>query len=392
MSPLPTSHRRRGHRPAVGVLQHHDARRGCRSGPARSARWRPRSATTGAILGAIDLVRVERGTKVRDITVACVDAAHGERVVDAVAAIAGRHGGQRLDRTFLMHQGGKIEVNGEVPVKTRDDLSMAYTPGVARVCMAIHDDPERAWSLTIKGNTVAVVSDGTAVLGLGDIGPEAAMPVMEGKALLFKEFAGVDAFPICLATKDVDEIVAHREGGGADLRRHQPRGHRGPALLRDRAAPAGGARHPRLPRRPARHGDRRRWPRCSTRCGSSASAPEDVRVVVTGAGAAGMACANILLPQGVAARSSCATSRARCTRPPGHRRRARAVRRAHEPAGRRGHGRRAARGADVFIGLSGPGAVSPDEVRTMAPGAIVFAMANPTPEVQPEEVGRRRAR
>ena len=142
-------------------------------------------------------------------------------------------------------------------MKTRDDLSMAYTPGVARICMAIHDDPAKAWALTIKRNTVAVVTDGTAVLGLGDIGPEAAMPVMEGKAMLFKEFGGVDAWPICLATKDVDEIVAIVQGHRARLRRHQPRGHLRAALLRDRAAAARRARHPGLPRRPARH--RRSW-------------------------------------------------------------------------------------------------------------------------------------
>ena len=162
---------------------------------------------TGAILGAIDLVKVEKGMKVREITVSCVDAAHGERVVDAVREIDGVTVESVLDRTFQMHQGGKIHVGGNSPVKTRDDLSMAYTPGVARICSAIHEDVERAWSLTVKGNMVAVVSDGTAVLGLGDIGPEAAMPVMEGKAMLFKEFAGVDAFPLCLDTTDVDEIV-----------------------------------------------------------------------------------------------------------------------------------------------------------------------------------------
>ena len=161
---------------------------------------------TGAILGAIDLVRVEGGEVVRDVTVACVDAAHGEAVAAAVGSLNGVKVERVSDRTFLMHLGGKIEVNPTIPVKTRDDLSMAYTPGVARVSMAIHDDIERAWSLTIKGNTVAVISDGTAVLGLGDIGPEAAMPVMEGKALLFKEFAGVDAFPLCLATKDTDAL------------------------------------------------------------------------------------------------------------------------------------------------------------------------------------------
>ncbi len=163
---------------------------------------------TGTILGAIDLVRVEHGTKLRDITVACIDSAHGERVVEAVRSVPDVTVENVSDRTFLTHLGGKIEVNGSVPVKTRDDLSMAYTPGVARVCTAIAADPELAWSLTVKGNMVAVVSDGTAVLGLGDIGPAAPMPVMEGKALLFKEFADVDAFPLCIDTTDIDEIVA----------------------------------------------------------------------------------------------------------------------------------------------------------------------------------------
>src|SRR5438128_1097705 len=159
-------------------------------------------------LAAIDRVRVEVHTKIRDVTVDASDTAHLERIVEAVRAIPGVEVEHVSDRTFLLHLGGKIEMNSKLPVKTRDDLSMAYTPGVARICMAIADDPAAAWNLTIKQNTVAVVSDGTAVLGLGDIGPEAAMPVMEGKALLFKEFAGIDAWPLCLATKDVDEIVA----------------------------------------------------------------------------------------------------------------------------------------------------------------------------------------
>jgi malate dehydrogenase (oxaloacetate-decarboxylating) len=165
-------------------------------------------ADADAMLGAIDLVRVETIEVVRDVTVACIDAEHAEEVVSAVRALEGVRVDSVSDRTFLMHKGGKIEVNPKLPIRTRDDLSMAYTPGVGRVSMAIHEDPAKAWALTIKGNTVAIVSDGTAVLGLGDIGPEAAMPVMEGKAMLFKEFAGVDAFPLCLDTKDVDQIVA----------------------------------------------------------------------------------------------------------------------------------------------------------------------------------------
>ncbi|HEY2936533.1 MAG TPA: ACT domain-containing protein, partial [Gaiellaceae bacterium] len=161
----------------------------------------------GGLLDAIDLVRVEGGTKVRDVTVLAEDAAHLERIVAAVQALEGVQVDRVSDRVFLVHLGGKLEVQSRIPLKTRDDLSMAYTPGVARVCTAIHEDPTVVWNLTIKQNTVAVVSDGTAVLGLGDIGPEAALPVMEGKAILFKEFGGVDAWPICLATKDTDEIV-----------------------------------------------------------------------------------------------------------------------------------------------------------------------------------------
>src|ERR687886_2342607 len=176
----------------------------------------------GAILGAIDLVRVERGCVVRDVTVSCGDGAHAERVVAAVRAIEGVTVASVSDRTFLMHKGGKIHIVPKGPIKTRDDLSMAYTPGVARVSQAIADDPDAAWALTIKGSSVAVVTDGTAVLGLGAVGPTAAMPVMEGKAMLFKELAGVDAFPLCLDTTDVDEIVAIVKGvaptfGGINL-------------------------------------------------------------------------------------------------------------------------------------------------------------------------------
>src|SRR3982751_5133401 len=176
--------------------------------PGTFARFAASIGEAGASLGAIDIVRVERGTKIRDVAVLAADAAHLDDVVASVRDIGGVEILQVSDRTFLMHLGGKIEVTPRVPVKTRDDLSMAYTPGVARVSRAIADDPEKVWTLTTKQNMVAVVTDGSAVLGLGDVGPEAALPVMEGKAMLFKEFGGVDAFPICLATTDVDEIVA----------------------------------------------------------------------------------------------------------------------------------------------------------------------------------------
>ena len=254
----------------------------------------------GAILGAIDLVRVEGDAVVRDVTVACADSEHAEAVVARGRARSRASTVDSVsDRTFLMHRGGKIEVAPKLPLKTRDDLSMAYTPGVARVCMAIHDDPASAWALTIKGNTVAVVTDGTAVLGLGDIGPAAAMPVMEGKAMLFKEFAGVDAFPLCLDTTDADEIVAFVQGRRADVRRHQPRGHRGAALLRDRAPAARRARHPGLPRRPARHRDRRARGAAQRAARRRQARRRTSRVVVVGAGAAGVACAEIMLAQGV---------------------------------------------------------------------------------------------
>ena len=162
----------------------------------------------GGDVGAIDIVRADAQHTVRDVTVDTRDEQHAERVVAALRTVPGIEVQSWSDRTFLLHLGGKIEVVSKTPVRTRDQLSMVYTPGVARVCLAIAADPAAAWNLTIKRNTVAVVSDGSAVLGLGNIGPYAAMPVMEGKAQLFKEFGGVDAFPICLATQDTEAVIA----------------------------------------------------------------------------------------------------------------------------------------------------------------------------------------
>ena len=161
----------------------------------------------GGDLGAIDIVSVGQGVMTRDVTVNCRDIDHAQNIVQALDAIDGIKLIHHSDRTFLMHLGGKIEVVSKAPIKTRDDLSMAYTPGVARVCMAIYDEPQDVYNLTIKKNTVAVVTDGTAVLGLGDIGPAGAMPVMEGKCALFKEFANVDAFPLAIDSKDPRVIV-----------------------------------------------------------------------------------------------------------------------------------------------------------------------------------------
>ncbi|HWK29339.1 MAG TPA: NAD-dependent malic enzyme [Solirubrobacter sp.] len=338
----------------------------------------------GAILGAIDLVRVSRHVVTRDVTVACVDAAHAERVVTAIRALDGVTVASVSDRTFLMHKGGKIEILGKVPIKTRDDLSMAYTPGVARVSSAIHDDPDSAWALTIKGNTVAVVSDGTAVLGLGNIGPEAAMPVMEGKAMLFKELAGVDAFPLCLGTTDVDEIVRIVEGVAPTF---------GGINLEDIAAPRCFEVERRLKASldiPVFHDDQHGTAVIVLAALLNAlkvvgKDPDSVRVVVVGAGAAGMACAKIILEHGVREMVVCdiggIVHTGRTLTPE-----LAALAERTNPRGLTGSANDALRGADVVIGVSAPGAFTADAVRTMADHAIVFAMANPTPEVQPEEV------
>ena len=254
-------------------------------------------ADAGAILGAIDLVRVESDEVVRDVTVACADTPHADAVVQAVRSVEGIRVDSVSDRTFLLHKGGKIEVTPKLAIRTRDDLSMAYTPGVGRVSMAIHDDPSKAWALTIKGNTVAIVSDGTAVLGLGDIGPAAAMPVMEGKAMLFKEFAGVDAFPLCLDTKDADEIVAIVKAIAPGF---------GGINLEDIAAPRCFEIERRLRAEldiPVFHDDQHGTAIVVLAALLNAlkvvgKSPADVTVVVVGAGAAGVACADILLAQG----------------------------------------------------------------------------------------------
>jgi malate dehydrogenase (oxaloacetate-decarboxylating) len=340
---------------------------------------------TGGMLGAIDLVRVESGVVVRDVTVSCVDDGHGRSVVDAVGAVEGVRVESWSDRTFLMHLRGKIAMHATVPVRTRDDLSMAYTPGVARVCSAIHADPERAWSLTIKGNTVAVVTDGSAVLGLGDIGPAAAMPVMEGKALLFKEFADVDAFPLCLATKDVDEIVTLVKAVAPGF---------GGINLEDIGAPRCFEIERRLREEldvPVFHDDQHGTAIVVLAALLNAlrvvgKAPEDVKVVVVGAGAAGAACTEIILAQGIRHVVVCDIGGVihpdRTDLDP--QRASLAVR--TNPDGVRGMADDVLAGADVLIGVSGPGAVTAEAVRTMAPDAVVFAMANPVPEVRPEEV------
>src|ERR687887_683798 len=328
----------------------------------------------GGVIGAVDIVDLKDDKLVRDIT---VDAAGPEQwgaitaaldELDDVSVI------DTTDRTFLMHLGGKIEQHNKHALKTRDDLSMAYTPGVARVCTAIAEDPDKAFQYTIKRNTVAVVSDGTAVLGLGDIGPRAAMPVMEGKAMLFKEFAGVDAFPICLDTKDTDEIVAvvHSLAPGF-----------GGINLEDIAAPRCFEIEGRLRREldiPVFHDDQHGTAivvlaALLNACKLTGRDLMDLRVLVTGLGAAGVAVSKLLMEAGVRHILGCDRDGALH---PG-RKGLTAIKKWYakntNPRGFTGTAEEALAGADVFLGLSGPGAVSVEAVRSMAEDAIVFAMA-----------------
>ncbi|HET9491206.1 MAG TPA: NAD-dependent malic enzyme [Methylomirabilota bacterium] len=342
----------------------------------------------GGDIGAVDLVESQRDRVVRDITIKARDSHHGQQVVSRLKHVAGVRIVNISDRTFLMHLGGKIEIRNKVPVRTRDDLSMAYTPGVARVCLAIQDDRERAFALTIKQNSVAVVTDGTAVLGLGDIGPEAAMPVMEGKAMLFKEFADVDAFPICLATKDVDRIVETVKLISPGF---------GGINLEDISAPRCFEVEDRLRKDldiPVFHDDQHGTAVVVLAALLNAlkivrKELQKIRVVVAGVGAAGTATIKILLSSGVRdiigvdEHGIISPSRAA-----GMDFMKRWVASVTNPRQVRGTLADAVHRADVFIGLSVPGILSVRDIKRMARRPVVFAMANPVPEVQPEEAER----
>ena len=339
----------------------------------------------GGDIRAVDLVELVKDIIVRDFTINARDEQHGQAIVAAIRQVDGIRIVSVSDRTFLIHLGGKIEIRNKVPLKTRDDLSMAYTPGVARVCLAIREDPERAFALTIKQNTVAIVTDGTAVLGLGDIGPRAALPVMEGKSLLFKEFADIDAFPVCLATKDVDEIVRTVKHiapvyGGINLE--------------DISAPRCFAIEERLQQEldiPVFHDDQH-----GTAVVVLAALLNslrivrkelgDISVVVCGVGAAGTATIRILRSVGV--RRILGVDEYGILAPgrpePMDAVKSRVAEETN-PEDRRGSLRNAVQGADVFIGLSVPGVLRAEDVKAMAKEPIVFAMANPVPEIMPEE-------
>ena len=338
----------------------------------------------GGDVGAVDIVKVGKGVIVRDFTVNARDERHEKDIVDAVRGIEGIRVIHVTDRTFLQHQGGKIEIHNKVPVKNRNDLSRVYTPGVARVCEAIHKDKEKAYRFTIKRNSVAIVTDGSAVLGLGDIGPEAALPVMEGKAMLFKEFANIDAFPICLSTRDSEEIVR-------TVRNISPGF--GGINMEDISAPRCFEIEERLKRDlgiPVFHDDQHGTAVVVLAALTNAlkvvgKRLEALKVVISGAGAAGTACCRILIEVGVRDIIVC-DSAGTLYRDRGRNMNPSKIWIAENTNIEmiKGGISSALPGADVFIGVSAPDILSVDDMRRMAADPVVFALANPQPEIDPE--------
>jgi len=339
----------------------------------------------GGDLGAVDIVSSDSNLMTRDITMKARDEDHGEEIVKAIRKVKNVRVVHVSDRVFLLHLGGKISIQNKVPITTRDTLSMAYTPGVARVCKAIAKDESMACQLTIKKNSVAVVSDGTAILGLGDLGPAAAMPVMEGKAMLFKEFADIDAYPICLRTRDVDQIV--------DTVSFLSTGFGG-INLEDISAPRCFAVEEKLQQRldiPVFHDDQHGTAIVVLAALLNAlrlthRKLKDLKIVISGAGAAGMAVTKMLLSAKAADIVVCDSKGII------HRGRLPELNESKiwlakhtNHGGIHGSVEDALKKADLFIGVSAPGIISLKALRRMAPQPIVFALANPTPEIIPEE-------
>lgn len=342
---------------------------------------------TGAQVRGLDVADSNRGRMVLDLTCDLRDSEHRREVRNLLKGLVGVTLSSTADQTFLAHVGGKIEINSKVPLRNRDDLSRAYTPGVARVCTAIHDVPQKAHLLTIKANTVAVVSDGTAVLGLGDIGPEAALPVMEGKAALFKEFGGVDAWPVVLDTKDTEEIISIVKAIAPAY---------GGINLEDISAPRCFEIEERLRAEldiPVFHDDQHGTAIVVLSALINAlkivnKRIEDVRIVVSGVGAAGNAIIRLLLAQG--AKDIVGYGRAGALAADdteGMHPSRKALAEATNPRLVHGNLREGLKDADVFIGVSHGDILDPADIATMADGAIVFALANPTPEVDPIGAG-----
>jgi malate dehydrogenase (oxaloacetate-decarboxylating) len=343
----------------------------------------------GGQIGAVDIVEQLEHKTIRELIVDAADIEHGNAIVAAVNEVPGATVLEIADRTFELHRGGKIYTGLKAQIRNRDDLSMAYTPGVARVSLEIERDRDRAWELTIKKNSVAVVSDGTAVLGLGDIGPEAAMPVMEGKAVLFKEFADVDAFPICLDTKDTEEIISTVKAIAPGF---------GGINLEDISSPRCFEIERRLVEEldvPVFHDDQHGTAivvlaALLNACRLTGRRIEDLRVAMAGAGAAGVAVARLLMDSGITAIVACdrfgAIHRGRADYEEGTMNEPKTWLAEHTNAeGMQGSIRDALDDRDLFIGLSGPGLIAAPDLQRMAPEPFVFAMANPNPEVRPEE-------
>jgi malate dehydrogenase (oxaloacetate-decarboxylating) len=342
-----------------------------------------------ADLGAVDIVSSDSKNMTRDITVRARDQEHIQEIVDAVRRIKKVKVVQVSDRVFLLHLGGKIGIQNKVAITTRDTLSMAYTPGVARVSMAIAEDHAKAWQLTIKGNSVAVVSDGTAVLGLGDIGPEGAMPVMEGKAMLFKEFGNIDAWPLCLNTKDTDEIVRIVSAVAVGF---------GGINLEDISAPRCFEIERRLKECldiPVFHDDQHGTAVVVLAALINAlrltgQKLAELKIVIAGAGAAGTAIAKILLNAGGSDILVCDRHGIiHEDRAGGLEHNKLWLAQHTNPNKVRGSLENALKHANVLIGVSGPGLLDGKTLRKMAKHPFVFALANPTPEIMPEEASRK---
>ena len=337
----------------------------------------------GGDIGAIDIHEAGRDHAVREIRIYCRGADHARAIVERVDELEGVEVLRAADRTFQLHRGGKIGMANKVNIRTNAELSHVYTPGVARVSMQVHEQPDAVWSLTARGNTVAVVSDGTAVLGLGDIGPEAAMPVMEGKCMLLKSFGQIDAWPICLDTKDPQRIIETVEAIAPGF---------GGVLLEDISAPRCFEIEDALKERlriPIFHDDQHGTAVVvlAALINSLKIVPkraEDLRIVILGVGAAGVSCARMLLNHGVT--DIIGFDRTGAVYPGRDN-----LNPAKEwfaehtnPARFSGSLQEAMRGADLFLGLSGPRMLTPEDVDAMADDAIVLALSNPEPEIMPE--------
>ncbi|MEN2986406.1 MAG: NAD-dependent malic enzyme [Thermodesulfovibrionaceae bacterium] len=338
----------------------------------------------GGDLGAIDIVKVEKGKIIRDVTINARDEEHEKKIIKALKHIEGVKILRVMDRTFLVHEGGKIGIYNRINIKGREDLSRVYTPGVARVCLDIYKNPEHIYRYTIKGNTVAVITDGTAVLGLGNIGPDAAMPVMEGKCMLFKEFGGVDAFPIAIKTTDVNELVEIIKKISTPF---------GGINLEDIAAPRCFEIERRLREEldiPVIHDDQHGTAIVvlAALINVGRVLKKDIRdfkIVISGAGAAGTATAYMLLDYGIKDITVCDKAgvlyedRSDDMDPY----KAELAKRTN-PRKIQGKLSDALKEADVFIGLSAPNILKPEDIEKMAKDRVVFALANPDPEIAPE--------